>query len=94
MYTGGDTAPLMAHLDSGHPVMVWLGFWGDTRETLADEETYAVFAGMHVVTVYGYDASGVYVADPATGGTDFYPWDVFVGMWSVVDGMSLAIYPK
>lgn len=94
MYTGGDTAPLTAHLDAGHPVLVWLGFWGDTRETLADEGTYAVFAGMHVVTVYGYDDGGVYVADPATGGTDYYPWDVFTGMWSVIDGMSLAIYPR
>lgn len=93
MYTGGDTAPLTAHLDAGHPVVVWLGFWGDTRETLADDGTYAVFAGMHVVTVYGYDDSGVYVADPATGGTDYFPWDVFTGMWSVVDGMSLAVYP-
>lgn len=94
MYTGGDTASLTAHLDAGHPVMVWLGFWGDTRETLADEGTYAVFAGMHVVTVYGYDENGVYVADPATGGTGYYTWDVFVGMWSVVDGMSLAIHPQ
>jgi len=94
MYTGGDTAPLVAHLDAGHPVVVWLGFWGDTRETLTDEGTYAVFAGMHVVTVYGYDDGGVYVADPATGGMDFYLWDEFVGMWSVVDGMSLAIAPR
>jgi uncharacterized protein YvpB len=93
MYTGGDTAPLTAQIDAGHPVMVWLGFWGDTRETLTDEDTYALFAGMHVVTVYGYDDGGVYVADPATGGTDYYTWDVFTSMWSVVDGMSLAIYP-
>lgn len=94
MYTGGDTAPLTAHLDAGHPVMVWLGFWGDTREILTDEDRYAVFAGMHVVTVFGYDENGVYVADPATGASDFYPWDVFTGMWSVLDGMALAVSPK
>ncbi len=94
MYTGGDSTPLVAHLDAGHPVVVWLGFWGDTRETLTDDGTYAVFAGMHVVTVYGYDDGGVYVADPATGGMDFYSWDAFVSMWSVVDGMSLAIAPR
>lgn len=94
MYTGGDPAPLIAHLDAGHPVVVWLGFWGDTRETLTDDGTYSVFAGMHVVTVYGYDEGGIYVADPATGGMDFYSWDEFVSMWSVVDGMSLAIAPR
>ncbi len=94
MYTGGDTAPLVAHIDAGHPVMVWLGFWGDTRETLTDQDSYSVFAGMHVVTVYGYDSGGVHVADPATGGTDYYTWDVFIGMWSVIDGMSLAVYPQ
>ncbi len=94
MYTGGDAAPLTAHLDAGHPVMVWLGFWGDTREILTDEDSYSVFAGMHVVTVYGYDESGVYVIDPATGASDSYPWDEFTGMWTVLDGMALAVYPR
>ncbi len=94
MYTGGDIAPLKAHLDAGRPVLVWLGFWGDTRETLTDQDTYAVLAGMHVVTVYGYDDGGIHVSDPASGTYDFYSWDAFVGMWRVIDGMSLAVYPQ
>lgn len=94
MYTFGDVAPLTAHIDAGHPVMVWLGLWGDTREVLSYQDTYSVFAGMHVVTVYGYDDGGVYVSDPARGTFEFHSWDAFVGMWRVIDGMSLAIYPQ
>ena len=104
MYTGGDTAPLTAQLDTaplitaqldtGRPVLVWLGFWGDTRETLTDQDTYAVFAGMHVVTVHAYDDAGIYVSDPSSDTYDFHSWDAFVGMWSVIDGMSLAIYQQ
>lgn len=93
MYTYGDVNPLMAHLDAGHPVVVWLGFWGDTREVLHDQDTYSVFAGMHVVTVTGYDANGVYVMDPAKGITNYYDWATFQDMWSIVDGMGLAVYP-
>lgn len=93
MYTGGDVAPLISHLDAGHPVVVWLGFWGDTRDVKHDEDTYSVFAGMHVVTVSGYDADGVYVMDPAKGTTQFYDWATFKDLWTVVDGMGLAVYP-
>jgi uncharacterized protein YvpB/nucleoid-associated protein YgaU len=90
-YSEGDTAELIAHLDAGHPVVVWLGFWGDTRERLHDDGTYSVAAGTHVVTVYGYDDGGVYVSDPAKAALDHYSWDEFIGMWTVLDGMSLAI---
>lgn len=93
LYTGGNVGPLIAHLDAGHPVVVWLGFWGDTRNVLTDEDTYSVFAGMHVVTVSGYDADGVYVMDPAKGSTQFYDWATFESLWAVVDGMGLAVYP-
>lgn len=93
MYTMGDTAPLRAELDAGHPVVVWLGFWGDTRDVKHDEDTYSVFAGMHVVTAYGYDEGGVYVMDPARGETRYFDWATFSDMWSVVDGMGLSVYP-
>lgn len=93
IYTMGDVGPLIAHLDAGHPVVTWLGFWGDTRERLTDDGNYSVFAGMHVVTVYAYDAEGVWVMDPAKGAKVHYSWDFFIQMWSVIDGMSLAIYP-
>lgn len=93
MYTQGDVSPLIAHLDAGHPVVTWLGFWGDTREVLSDEGTYSVFAGMHVVTVTGYNDAGVFVMDPAKGTTNFYDWGTFGELWAVVDGMGLAVYP-
>ena len=93
MYTQGEIGPLKAHLDAGHPVVVWLGFWGDTREVLNDEDTYSVFAGMHVLTAYGYDANGVYLMDPAKGTNQFYDWATFQQLWTVVDGMGLAVYP-
>ncbi len=93
MYTFGDTGPLIQHIDAGHPVVTWLGFWGDTRERLTDDGNYSVFAGMHVVTVYDYDEDGVWVMDPAKGEKVHYTWGFFIQMWEVVDGMSLAVYP-
>lgn len=93
IYTFGDTGPLIEHLDAGHPVVTWLGFWGNTRERLTDDGNYSVFAGMHVVTVYDYDDEGVWVMDPAKGAKVHYSWDFFIKMWSVIDGMSLAVYP-
>src|SRR5699024_7493978 len=93
MYTQGDVGPLTEQMDMGSPVVVRLGFCGDSREVLRDEGTYAVFAGMHVVTVYGYDANGVYVMDPSKGTQQYYAWATFEALWSVVDGMGLAVYP-
>lgn len=92
-YGQGDTTQLKAELDAGHPVLVWLGLWGDTRERLADDGNYSVAKGMHVVVAYGYDNDGIYVSDPAHGNYNFYSWDAFVGMWKVLDGMSMAVYP-
>ncbi len=94
MYTFGDVEPLKAHIDAGHPVVTWLAYWGDTRVRKSDEGNYSLFAGMHVVTVYGYDADGVWVMDPAKGEKAHYSWGFFVQMWSVIDGMSLAVYPR
>jgi uncharacterized protein YvpB len=92
-YTGGDTTELKAKIDADVPVLVWIGLWGDQRVT---EETdgvpYALTAGMHVVVAYGYDDSGLWVSDPAIGGARHYTWSDFVYMWSVLDGMSLAVY--
>lgn len=92
-YGQGDTTQLKAELDAGHPVLVWIGLWGDTRERLADDGNYSVAKGMHVVVAYGYDNDGIYVSDPAHGNYNFYSWDAFVGMWKVLDGMSMAVYP-
>jgi uncharacterized protein YvpB len=92
-YSDGDPAPLINQIDAGHPVITWLGFWGDTGIGFDDEDRYTVFAGMHVVVVYGYNDEGVYVSDPATGRYRFFDWDTFTGMWDTLDGMSLAVYP-
>jgi hypothetical protein len=60
---------------------------------LSDDGDYSVASGMHVMTAYGYDDEGIYLSDPAHGNEAFYTWEAFVGMWSVLDGMSMAVYP-
>jgi LysM repeat protein len=92
-YSGGDPDALRARLDAGRPVLTWLGYWGDTGVTFEDEGTYTVAAGMHVVVAYGYDDWGVHVSNPADGGYEYYPWADFGAMWSVLDGMGLAVAP-
>lgn len=92
---GADPAILRAQLDAGRPTIVWLGFWGDTGfyETDADGNTYKLVPGYHNVVAYGYDADGVYVADPGTGTLQYFGWGSFADMWAVMDGMALAISP-
>jgi uncharacterized protein YvpB len=92
-YGEGDTSQLTSELDAGHPVIVWLALWGDTGIAYDDEGAYHVFAGEHVMTAYGYDDNGIYLSDPAAGGYVYYDWDKFITMWSISDGMSLAVYP-
>jgi len=93
-YTGGDTSALISRIDQGVPVLVWLGLWGDQIEILKTEGVaFAVTAGMHVVVAYGYDDDGIWVSDPAIGGARHYTWSDFVYYYSVLDGMSLAVYP-
>lgn len=92
-YGLGDPATLKRQLDMGRPVVLWLGLWGDTGQTLWDDGRYTVAAGAHVVTAYGYDSWGVYVSDPATGSYRAWSWSDFAPMWSVLDGMSMAVYP-
>jgi len=92
-YTGGDTSLLIDRIDADVPVIVWVGLWGD--QSIIDETdgvAYKVTAGMHVVVAYGYDDTGVWVSDPAIGGARHYSWADFQYIWSVMDGMSLAIY--
>lgn len=92
-YTGGDPGELIAHLDAGHPVVVWLALWGDTGKVFDDEGNYTIFAGDHVMTAYGYDNDNVYLSDPANGSYRAIDWGTFLWMWGTIDGMSLAIYP-
>jgi len=93
VFYGGDASALTARIDAGMPVMTWLGFFGDTAWVQEDEGAYLLAPGLHVVTVYGYDDGGVYVSNPGRGNLDYYPWGDFLSMWSVLDGMALAVAP-
>lgn len=90
-YGGPDE--LTAAIDNGTPVIVWLGMRGDQShdEYTEDGTRYQVTAFMHVMVVYGYDSSGVYLSDPGNGGTRYYDWATFNSMWDVIDGMGLII---
>ena len=89
----GGPNDLTAAIDNGTPVIVWLGMRGDQShdEYTEDGTRYQVTAYMHVMVVYGYDQSGVYLADPGNGGTRFYDWGTFTSMWDVIDGMGLIV---
>ncbi|HYI24679.1 MAG TPA: C39 family peptidase [Thermomicrobiales bacterium] len=91
----GDRWELMAHLDLGRPTLVWIGARGDAgtfNEYTADGTRFQLTPYMHVVVVYGYDDGGVYVSDPGNGSLDWWDWSSFEAMWSVMDGMSLAVH--
>lgn len=89
----GGPAELTSAIDNGNPVIVWLGMRGDeTHDEYTEDGTrYQVTAYMHVMVVYGYDESGVYLADPGNGGTRYYDWGTFNSMWDVIDGMGLIV---
>lgn len=94
-YGEGDAGSLQRYLANGVPVVLWLGMWGDQSyyEYSNDGTPYKLNPGYHVVVAYGYDESGVYVSDPATGSTVSWSWDYFMWMWDAMDGMSLAVWP-
>ena len=94
LYAFGDTDVLRQRLDAGQPVIVWLGYWGDTRERLADAGSYSLASGIHVVVAYGYDDDVVHISNPATGQFERIAWPDFTEMWSVLDGMGLAVVPE
>jgi len=93
VFYGGDASALTARIDAGMPVMTWLGYFGDTGWIQEDDGAYLLAPGTHVVTVYGYDDGGVYISNPGRGNLDYYAWGDFLTMWSVLDGMALAVAP-
>lgn len=91
----GGPADLMAQIDAGRPTLVWIGARGEAGsyyEWTADGSRYQLTPYMHVVVVYGYDDGGVYVSDPGNGQLTHWSWESFKGMWSVMDGMALAVH--
>jgi uncharacterized protein YvpB len=94
-YAQGDASSLQRYLANGVPVILWLGMWGDQSyyEYASDGTPYMINPGYHVVVSYGYDESGVYAVDPATGSTVSWSWGDFMWMWDAMDGMALAVWP-
>ncbi len=93
-YGVGDDSTLTSRLDNGWPVVVWMAMWGDQSfRTDYDGQSFTLVPGMHVMVAYGYDSDGIYLSDPGTGTYRFYDWGTFNAMWSVLDGMALAVYP-
>jgi uncharacterized protein YvpB len=93
-YGVGDTTTITSRLDNGWPVVVWLAMWGDQSfRAEYDGQSFTLVPGMHVMVAYGYDNDGIYLSDPGSGTYRFYDWGTFVSMWSVLDGMALAVYP-
>lgn len=86
---------IQSTLDAGRPVIVWIATKGDTG-FYADDSTgsYKLVPFEHVVVVYGYDASGVFVSDPGNGSLSHYGWNWFLPAWDVMDGMALTVYPS
>lgn len=85
----------MNQIDQGRPTLVWIGARGEAgsfSDYAADGTRYQLTPYMHVVVVYGYDDAGVYVSDPGSGKLTHWSWALFKSMWSVMDGMALAVH--
>jgi uncharacterized protein YvpB len=92
-YGGWSNDQLVAHLDAGAPVIVWLALWGDMSHVeTTDGVSYTLTPGMHVMVAYDYDDSNVYLSDPGTGSLVAYHWGSFLDLYGVLDGMSMAVY--
>lgn len=85
---------IQSNLDAGRPVIVWIATKGETG-FYADDATgrYKLVPFEHVVVIYGYDESGVFVSDPGNGSLSHYGWGWFLPAWDVMDGMALTVYP-
>ncbi|MEZ4530140.1 MAG: C39 family peptidase [Thermomicrobiales bacterium] len=93
-YGVGDDSTITSRLDNGWPVVVWLALWGDQSfRTEYDGQSFTLVPGMHVMVAYGYDSDGIYLSDPGSGTYRFYDWATFNAMWSVLDGMAMAVHP-
>ncbi|HEX3723337.1 MAG TPA: LysM peptidoglycan-binding domain-containing protein [Nitrolancea sp.] len=96
-YADGDSKMLTDQIDQGRPVVTWVTNLAsvETRSyDTVDGQTFALVPEEHAVVVYGYDANGVYVADPGDGSYRQFTWSDFMRSWGYFDGMSLAVYPK
>lgn len=93
----GTADAVKAELALGHPVQVIIiaGMgWSTPFTAESDGLTYQLAAGEHSVVLYGYDANGVYVADPGYGTSDYYSWATFLRSWSYLGNMAMAVWPE
>ena len=96
-YAEGDAGQLKSQIDQGHPVVVWITNMASVQDKsygYANGARFALVPQEHAVVVYGYDANGVFVADPGDGAYRHFNWGDFLRSWSYFDGMSLAVYPS
>lgn len=85
---------IQSNLDAGRPVIVWIAIKGDTGFYAGDTTgRYKLVPYEHVVVIYGYDETGVFVSDPGNGSLSHYGWDWFLPAWDVMDGMALTVFP-
>lgn len=93
VFYSGDPSSLTRRLDACVPILTWFGYFGDTGREPDDAGSSQLAPGMHVITVYGDDDGAVYVSNPGRGSVGYNGWDDFLAMWSVLDGMALAVAP-
>lgn len=97
IYAEGDANVLKQELAAGRPVVVWLAMRGTANSfdmQGADTVSFQLTQYMHVMTAYGFDDSSVFLSDPGSAAWRQYGWDEFMGMWNVMDGMALSVYPN
>lgn len=92
---GADASILTDYLDANIPVVVWASvrYEQGWYEYDGAGEAYKIVPFTHVFVVYGYDDGGIYISDPGPGSYDYLTWSFFLGAWSIMDGMLLAVYP-
>lgn len=86
---------LKQKLTEGDPIVVWATA-GLSKSEVVEWETKngVIVQGVpheHTFTAVGYDEAGIYLNDPYTGSTDYYPWDRFQYSWALLDNMALTI---
>lgn len=96
-YAHGNAGFLKAQIDQGRPVVVWMTNMASVQTRTYDTvngSRFALVPEEHAVVVYGYNSTGVMVADPGDGSYRQFSWNDFMRSWGYFDGMSLVVYPK
>ncbi len=97
--TGSTEADLVADLNAGLPVIVWIT---TNRQppaqlqaqawTLSDGSTYAPYYNLHVAVLRGYDADNFYLCDPLQN-FDTLPREEFLALYTAMGSRAVALLP-